>query len=397
MDDDRTPEATPDNPEPTAPRPGAIVPYGADTDAIAGPVVPDETASAEDRPPEAAPGDGAPVAADDAEPPTGGTGGGAGGTDGGTGGGADGAAPPPGDAPPRRLRRVTENRVLGGVAAGVAAYLGVDVVIVRVAFAVLTVFGGFGALAYLAAWLLIPADDEEHPLAQQWAGRRSPRRNLILIGLGIALSVIALSDLFSSGPWWPHRNGNISLAVGAVALVLALSLVVGSGGNRTAASRLRWLFMMLVLAVVAVVVVVAATVFSIEAASGVPLHGGVGDTQFHPTAANQLVPTYRLAVGNLNVDLSAVPFRAGTTHVTASVGIGQLTVEVPPGPTVSVVAHSGLGDVQVFGQDNRGLSTVQTMESKGAGSASNRHIVITADVGVGHVKVIRTEPDPAFS
>jgi hypothetical protein len=155
--------------------------------------------------------------------------------------------------------------------------------------------------------------------------------------------------------------------------------------------------MMLVLAAVAGAMVVAATVFSIEAASGVPLRGGIGDTQLHPTAASQLVPTYRLAMGNLNLDLSAVPFRVGTTHVTASVGIGQLTVEVPPGPTVSVVAHSGLGDVQVFGQGNSGLSTVQTLESKGAGSASNRHIVIDADVGVGHVQVIRTEPDPAFS
>jgi hypothetical protein len=182
----------------------------------------------------------------------------------------------------------------------------------------------------------------------------------------------------------------VGLFLGAMALVLALTLVANSGGSRAVGSRLRWLLVTLVLATAAVVVVAAATVFSIEAASGVPLRGGIGDTQFRPTSAGQLAANYRLAVGNLNVDLSNVAFRRGTTHVTASVGIGHLIVEVPPGPTVSVVAHSGLGDVQVFGQNNGGLSTVQTVQSDGAGSGTRSHLVLDADAGVGQVQVVRT-------
>ncbi len=292
---------------------------------------------------------------------------------------------------PRRLRRDMAHRMLGGVAAGVARYLDIDVLFVRVAFAVLAFFGGSGALIYVAAWLLIPADDDEEPIARQWAGRRAPGRSLVVLLVGAVIGVIALSDLFSSGPWWPHRDGGVGLVLGAAALVLALGLVAGSGGNRTARSRLRWLFITLVLGVVAVVVVVAATVFSIEAASGVPLRGGIGDTQWHPTSAGQLQRDYRLAVGNLTVDLSGVHFRSGTTHVTASVGVGRLVVDVPPGPVVSVVAHSGLGDVQVFGRDNGGLSTVQSMQSGGSGSAGTRdHVVLDADAGVGQVQVVRT-------
>ncbi len=280
--------------------------------------------------------------------------------------------------------------MLGGVAAGLARYLDIDVVVVRVAFAALTVLGGSGALIYVAAWLLVPADHEQHPLARQWAERRPPRRSLVVIVLGIVIGVIALSDLFSSGPWWPHPDGGVGLAFGAVALVLALTLVANSGGSRAAASRLRWLLVTLVLAAAAVVVVAAATVFAIEAASGVPLRGGIGDTQWRPTSAGQLAPHYRLAVGNLNVDLSDVAFRPGTTHVTASVGIGRLFVEVPPGPTVSVVAHSGLGDVEVFGQSSGGLSTVQTMQSGGARSGTRSRLVLEADAGVGQVQVVRT-------
>ncbi len=304
--------------------------------------------------------------------------------------------------PPHRLRRDTEHGLLGGVAAGVARYLDVDVVIVRVAFVALTILAGSGALIYVAAWLLMPADDDEHPLAQQWAGRRPTRRSLFVLIVGGVLALIALSDLFSGGlfsggPWWPHHYGGVSLTLVLVALVLALALMAGSGSNRTAASRLRWFLLMALLSAVAVMVVAAATVFSIEAASGVPLRGGIGDTQWHPTTAGQLAPNYRLAMGNLDVDLSDVPFRPGTTHVTASVGIGHLSVEVPPGPTVSVVAHSGLGDVRVFGQGNGGLSTVQSMQSAGTGPGSRAHVVIDADAGVGQVDVIRTAGVSTFS
>jgi phage shock protein PspC (stress-responsive transcriptional regulator) len=315
-------------------------------------------------------------------------------------------APPP-HARPARLRRDMEHRMFEGVAAGLARYLDVDVVIIRVAIAVLTLFGGVGALIYGAAWLLVPADDEEEPLAQQWVARRPPHRSLVVIILGGVIGIVALSDLWWNGPWWPRPDGGIGLGLGAVAVVLALTLVMNSGGNRTVGSRLRWLLVTLVLASVAVVVVAAATVFSIEAASGVPLRGGIGDTQYHPTSTSQLVPNYRLAAGNLTVDLSEMTFRTGTTHVTASVGFGRLLVEVPPGPTVSVVAHSGLGDVEVFGQNNSGLSTVQTMQSTGQStgqsteqsggtrSGSRHHLVIDADAGVGQVQVVQTQP--AFS
>jgi phage shock protein PspC (stress-responsive transcriptional regulator) len=341
---------------------------------------------------------GAQTGATDPGPPGGGNSGGGAPGDGaprdeGDGGG-DGVGPP---SPPHRLRRDMEHGMLGGVAAGVARYFDVDVVIVRVAIAALTVLGGSGALIYLAAWVLIPADGNNVALAQQWSERRPPRRNLFLIVVGVVLAVAALSVLIHDGPWFPGRNSGVGFLLGVAAVVVALTLVAGSGGNRTAGSRFRWLFLMMILSVVGILVVAAATVFSIEAASGVPLRGGIGNTQWHPTTVGQLAPNYRLAAGNLNVDLSAVPFRAGTTHVTASVGFGQLRVEVPPGPTVSVVAHSGLGDVRVFGQGNGGLSTVQSLQSSGSGSGARRHIVIDADAGIGRVDVIRAAPEPAFS
>jgi len=86
-----------------------------------------------------------------------------------------------------------------------------------------------------------------------------------------------------------------------------------------------------------------------------------------------------------------VNFGSGTTHVTATVGIGNLVVELPPGTAVSVAAHSGLGDVQMFGQDDGGFSTGRTVQSPGnaaTGGATSR-LVLDAEAGVGRVQVMR--------
>ncbi len=74
--------------------------------------------------------------------------------------------PPFGWSPERpTLRRPYQGRMLAGVAAGVARYFGVDEVIVRIAFVVLTVVGGAGIPLYLAGLLLIPEEGSEVSIA----------------------------------------------------------------------------------------------------------------------------------------------------------------------------------------------------------------------------------------
>jgi phage shock protein PspC (stress-responsive transcriptional regulator) len=64
--------------------------------------------------------------------------------------------PPFVGTPPRRLTRVRDGKMLAGVSTGLARYLGVDPVVVRVGFALTTLFGGAGVLAYIACWVLMP-------------------------------------------------------------------------------------------------------------------------------------------------------------------------------------------------------------------------------------------------
>lgn len=61
----------------------------------------------------------------------------------------------------KRLVRSRENRMLGGVCAGIGDYLRIDPTWVRLFF-VLLVFGeGVGAWLYLALWLLLPLEGQE--------------------------------------------------------------------------------------------------------------------------------------------------------------------------------------------------------------------------------------------
>jgi phage shock protein PspC (stress-responsive transcriptional regulator) len=58
---------------------------------------------------------------------------------------------------PRRITRIRDGRMLGGVCTGLAGYFDVDPVVVRLLMVLLTFVGGAGLAFYLAAWILIPA------------------------------------------------------------------------------------------------------------------------------------------------------------------------------------------------------------------------------------------------
>jgi phage shock protein C len=61
---------------------------------------------------------------------------------------------------PRLITRSSDDRMLGGVCGGIARHLDVDPVIVRIATVALVCAVGAGLVAYLAAWILMPLDDE---------------------------------------------------------------------------------------------------------------------------------------------------------------------------------------------------------------------------------------------
>lgn len=56
----------------------------------------------------------------------------------------------------RRINRSRSERMIAGVAGGLAAYFNIDPMFVRLAFIVLALINGLGAVLYLALWLIVP-------------------------------------------------------------------------------------------------------------------------------------------------------------------------------------------------------------------------------------------------
>ncbi|MGZ4490912.1 MAG: ATP-binding protein [Nocardioidaceae bacterium] len=127
---------------------------------------------------------------------------------------------------PRRATRDTDNRLLGGVASGLAAHLGVDVLLVRAAFLLTTALGGLGVAMYAALWMILPAGShlaESTPGldAATRQGKRPGRARRLeevgpLVALGaVALGIAVLAQTLVGGSvlFWPVLLGVVGLAV----------------------------------------------------------------------------------------------------------------------------------------------------------------------------------------
>jgi len=130
-------------------------------------------------------------------------------------GAADAPAPGPGPAP-RRLRRRVGDRLLGGVAGGVADFFGVDVVLVRLGFVVAAFFGGIGVLAYVLGWVVLPVGAPSEAVGS----RPGDRKQLLGYGL-VALGLLAIGGRVgltfrAGGAFWPLAL----IALGAAVLWL---------------------------------------------------------------------------------------------------------------------------------------------------------------------------------
>jgi phage shock protein PspC (stress-responsive transcriptional regulator) len=122
----------------------------------------------------------------------------------------------------------------------------------------------------------------------------------------------------------------------------------------------------------------------------VPLHGGWGERHYHPTSSSLLARNYELAGGQLFLNLRDLPVR-GVERVKATLGFGQLDVDVPSDVRVVVRAHAGAGSLQLFGRDDDGIdvSARELAPPTTASQAQRGTIQLDLRVGAGAIRVTR--------
>lgn len=93
----------------------------------------------------------------------------------------------------RRLQRPTTQRVIAGVAAGIADYLSISTAAVRIGFIALTIVGGAGIPLYALGWLLIPSAGETSAPAARFLSEMDSRgKQTAAIVIGFLLLAIVV-------------------------------------------------------------------------------------------------------------------------------------------------------------------------------------------------------------
>jgi signal transduction histidine kinase len=139
-----------------------------------------------------------------------------------------------------RIRRDPSDRVVAGVCAAVARELGIDPVILRVAFIGAALAGGVGVALYVIAWLLIPPVGEDRAAQAKPAAPRGGARpwrvaaGLGMLVLALLLGVRRLGLLFDDAVVWP-----VVLAASGAGLIWYRSATARPRRQEPAPSRAR--------------------------------------------------------------------------------------------------------------------------------------------------------------
>jgi phage shock protein PspC (stress-responsive transcriptional regulator) len=330
---------------------------------------------------------------------------------------------PPSD--PRRLTRAREGRLVGGVCAGLGRYFNVDPIIFRIGAIVLTLIGGAGILAYLAALLLIPAEDSAD-------GAPAGRNRWLVIGGLIVLLCISFPFLLGGGllvaglaipfavlvatgvlVWWFVSGEGPAGDAGEVAKRAALGLgilfvcgLIAIGGAWAAAAGgetvvaitviltgvaiLAGAFMRPVRWLVLPAVALALSAGTVSAA-GIDLDGGVGERDYRPASALDLRDKYELGMGELIVDLRQTDLPPGDVPLEIDLGVGDARVIVPEDVCVATDAQVGVGEIRTFEQHNEGVD-VDYDDLRDAAPSTTR-LLVKAEVGVGSLRIGQSGTD----
>jgi phage shock protein PspC (stress-responsive transcriptional regulator)/predicted membrane protein len=344
-----------------------------------------------------------------------------------------GPAPEPGPeqtAPPRRLLRSRDDRVLGGVCGGLARYFNVDPLIIRIAAVALVFLGGVSIVAYVAALLLVPEDDGTGNPTPGKPGRLATIVGVVVIVLAAAA---LLDGQWGLGFGWSFGALAPTILIVTILAIAGQRLLAGRGENQPTAARIAGAALMIsgiglgVLAlaaggaiatavgggaVVAGVVILMGIIMvafsfrdrrarwlalpalalavpsSVVAAAGVDVDHGIGSRDYSPPTIADVRDNYELGVGELVVDLRDTQWPQGTTiNLKAKVGTGHALVLVPQDTCVTAKTHAGLGYVNVLGRDSGGADVDDEQGTIARAPSSTRRLVVDGEVGIGAVEV----------
>jgi phage shock protein PspC (stress-responsive transcriptional regulator) len=281
--------------------------------------------------------------------------------------------------PRRPLLRSRDDRMLWGVAGGLADHLGFNATLVRVAFVVITLFGGAGLLAYLVLAVALPEDDGTGQPVDESVWARLGK--VVLVCILVAIALVLAAGIAAVSAWITATGHGTVVAVAVIALGFALVAAAFATDVRRRLTP--------PLVVLALVLGIPA---GAVAAADIKFDNSVGQRTYTPTVAADLpADGYKLGTGQLVVDLRQLPWAPGQTiAASAHLGIGQMIVSVPS--SVCVVGHTTAkaGELVVAGNVSNG---VDPEVDQGTPTSKAPRLDLDADIQLGQLIVTDEAPD----
>lgn len=132
-------------------------------------------------------------------------------------------------------------------------------------------------------------------------------------------------------------------------------------------------------------IIIGALVAAVLAASTLLPSSRIGDNRYEPTASSDVSTTYRLGIGQVDLDLTRIddPGALLGRTVTIRTGVGQTRIIVPRGLDVAVDAYVRAGDIQIFDRENSG--TVTRLDHR---ADAQSHLTLRIIQSVGQIQVV---------
>jgi hypothetical protein len=186
--------------------------------------------------------------------------------------------------------------------------------------------------------------------------------SILLIGAG-AVGLLHAADVISV---------SVPVFLAGALILVGVSLVVSAWTGGTSG-----------LIAIAIVLTIALAVASLVR---VPLSGGVGERRWVPNSPEEVRTYYKHGAGDVVIDLSHVAFPVEGQSVRARLGVGHLKVVVPTQARATVTAHTGAGDLWLFGRHENGIDVDSSAAS---GNADQGTVRLNLEVGAGQIEVVR--------
>lgn len=143
----------------------------------------------------------------------------------------------------KKLLRSVKDKVFAGVAGGLAEYLNVDPVLIRVLFVLAAFFGGGGVLAYIILWIIVPEaqydyfksspiseEPKVNPETNNDTLKNAINKNKHNSGLIAGLVLITIGLIFLLERFIP--NINISHLWPIILVVIGVGIIIRTFSNK---------------------------------------------------------------------------------------------------------------------------------------------------------------------